>query len=153
PLGRLDGRHAHLDVLIVLAVILTSSDLDDLGALRVVSQHWEFLRNADRAFGQITDGDAVVGVADVKNALAGTIVLVLENREQRIHGVVNVRERALLLSAIDELDRPFVEYIREELREYARAALLRLLDVVEVRTDEVEGPEQRVVEVVPHTVG
>ncbi len=64
-----------------------------------------------------------------------------------------IGERALLAAAVDQLDRPAVEHVREELREHARAALLRLLDVIEVRADEVEGAEQRVVEVVAHAVG
>ena len=93
------------------------------------------------------------GIADVEDAPRGAAVLVLEDGEQSLDRIVDEGEGALLAAAVDQLDRPAVEHVRQELGEDARAALFRLLDVVEVRADEVEGAEQRVVEVVAHAVG
>src|SRR5262245_42062060 len=42
----LDVGHAHLNVLVVLAVVLARGDIDDLGGAGVVAQHGEFLRDA-----------------------------------------------------------------------------------------------------------
>jgi len=53
--------------------------------------------------------------------------------------VVDERERAALLAAVDELDGLLVNDVGDELREEARAAFLLLEDVVELRADPVEG--------------
>ena len=152
-LRRLDGRDAHLDVLVVLAVVLVRGHIDDRCGLGILAQHRELLRDADGALGEIADGDAVVGIADVENAAARAVVLVLQNGQERLDRIVDEGERALLAAAVNEFDRALVEHVGEELREDTRAALFRLLDVVEVGTDEVERAEQRVVEVVTHAVG
>src|SRR5690348_15556761 len=152
-LRRMDGGHPHLDVLVVLAVVVAGRDLDDLRRAGAVAQHRKLLRDADGASGELADRDAVRGAADVEDAARGASLGVLEDGEQALDRIVDIGERALLLPAIDQLDRPAIEDIREELREDARAALLRLLDVVEVRADEIEGTKERVVEIVAHAIG
>src|SRR5882757_7199008 len=89
PLGRLDRRHAYLDVLVVLAVVLTRGDIDDLSALGVFTQNRKFLRNANGALSQIADGHAIVRIADVENTPARALILVLEDGEQRFHSIVD----------------------------------------------------------------
>src|SRR6266404_8670503 len=139
--GGFDVRHAHLDVLVVLAVVLPGGDVDDLRGPGVIAQHRELLRNPDGALREIADRDAVVRITDVENAPAGAAILVFEDREQGLDGIVYVGERALLAAAVDQLDGPLVEHVGEKLGEHPRAAFLGLLDVIEIRTDEVERPE------------
>src|SRR6185437_12898013 len=141
------------DVLVILAVILAGRDVHDFRGASRIAQHRKLLGDAYGALGQITDRDAVGGVADVEDATGGTAAVVLEDRQQTLDGVVDVGEGSLLAAAVDQLYRALVEHVGEELREYARAALLRLLDVVEIGPDEIEGPEQGVVEIVAHPVG
>src|ERR1700681_3842738 len=90
----LDVRHAYLDVLVVLAVVLARGNVHDLSGACGLAQHRELLRDPDGALGQLTDGDAVAGVADVENAPAGAVVLVLEYGQQSFDGVFDVSERA-----------------------------------------------------------
>ena len=85
------------------------------------------------------------GLPMLKMRRVATPSVVLDDPQHAVDRIVDVGEGALLLAAVDELHRLPVHDVREELREHARAALLRLLDVVEVRADPVERPEQRVV--------
>src|SRR6185437_1602662 len=117
----------HLDVLVVLAVVIAGRDLDDLDGARVLAQHRELLRDADGALGEIADRDTVGRIADVEDAARGAPLGILEDGEQTLDRIVDEGEGALLLAAIDQLDRPAVEHVREELGEYAGAALLGLL--------------------------
>src|SRR6266480_7847821 len=92
--GGFDVGYAHLDVLVVLAVVLAGRDIDDLRGPGVVAQHRELLRNPDGALREIADRDAVARVADVENAPAGAAILVLEDRQQGFDGIVDVGEGA-----------------------------------------------------------
>src|ERR1700757_247562 len=148
----LDVGHAHLDVLVVLAVVLAGGHVDDLGGARALAQHRKLLRDADGALRQVAYRDAVAGVADVEYAPARTRVLVLDDGQQALDGIVDVGEGALLVAAVDQLDGPPVEHVGEELREDAGAPLLGLFRVVELGADEVERPEERVIEIVAHTI-
>src|SRR6516162_2220728 len=150
---RLDVGYAYLDVLVVLAVVLARGHILDLRGTGVVAQRRKLLGDADGALRQIADRDAVVRVADVEDAPAGAAALVLDDGEQALDRIVDVGEGALLAAAGDQLDRTPVEHVGEELREHARAAFLRLFRIVEIRADEVERPEQRVIEIVAHSVG
>src|SRR6266446_8910102 len=145
--GGFDVRYAHLDVLVVLAVVLAGGDVDDLRGPGVIAQHRELLRNPDGALCQIADRDAVGRVTDVENTPAGDAIRVLEDRQQGFDSIVDVGKRALLAAAVDQPDRPLVEHVGEKLGEHPRAAFLGLLDIIEIRTDEIERPEQGVVEV------
>src|SRR5207249_515914 len=100
-LRRLDVGHAHLDVLVVLAVVLAGGHIDDLGGTGVVAQHRELLCDPDGALGEIADRDAIGRVADVEYAPAGAPVLVPENGQEALDGVVDVREGAFLAAAVD----------------------------------------------------
>src|SRR5947208_2773656 len=100
-LRRLDVGHAHLDVLVVLAVVLAGGHIDDLGGTGVVAQHRELLCDPDGALGEIADRDAIGRVADVEYAPAGAPVLVPENGQEALDGVVDVREGACLAAAVD----------------------------------------------------
>src|ERR1043165_9347689 len=93
---RLDVGHAHLDVLVILAVILAGRHLEDLGGARVLAQHRELLGDADGALRQIAYRDAVAGIADVEDTPARAPVLVLYDAQQAFDGVVDVGEGALL---------------------------------------------------------
>src|SRR5208283_4071514 len=48
-----------------------------------------------------------------------------------------------LAAAVDQLDRLTAHNVPEELRQHARAALLRIIHAVQARADPVEGAEQR----------
>src|SRR6267378_8419702 len=103
--GGFDVRYAHLDVLVVLAVVLAGGDIHDLRGPGVVAQHRKLLRNPDGALRKIADRDAVGRVADVEYTPAGAAILVLEDRQQGFDGIVDVGKRALLAAAVDQLDR------------------------------------------------
>ena len=78
---------------------------------------------------------------------------VVEDAQQAVDPVVDECERTALAAAIDELDRLPIEDARQELRDDPRTALFRLVDIVEVRPDEIERPEERVIEVVARSIG
>ena len=85
-------------------------------------------------------------IADVVDVAAGDAVLVGDDLHQRRDAVVDVGESALLLAAIDQLDRLAAHDVAEELGDHTRAAFLRRVDGIESRADPVEGTEQRVVQ-------
>ena len=131
-LGVLLGRHA----------ALVADQLDPL-----VAREIESLRHG------IDLGIDLLGADDDPLALA----TLLDDRlvdDQRLLDLLEVEDRfAALLAAVDELQRLLKDHVRDELREESRTALLRLEDVVELRPDPVERPEERVVHVVAHAIG
>src|SRR2546429_8228808 len=58
--GGFDVGYPHLDVLVVLAVVLTGGDVDDLRGAGVGAQHRELLRNPGGAVLEIAAGDSLV---------------------------------------------------------------------------------------------
>jgi hypothetical protein len=89
----------------------------------------------------------IVGrIPDVVDLPRRDAIAILDDLHQRGDAVVDVRERALLRAAIDELDRFAADDVAEKLRDDARAAFLGRVDRVEAGADPVERPEQRVVE-------
>src|SRR5438105_14514750 len=72
-----------------------------VGGAGVVAQHRELLCDPDGALGEIADRDAIGRVADVEYAPAGAPVLVLENGQEALDGVVDVGEGAPLAAAVD----------------------------------------------------
>ena len=77
----------------------------------------------------------------------------MEDFEHAVHGVVDEGEGALLFAAVDELYRLAVYDVVRELREHARRAFLRGLDVVLLGADEVEGAEERELQALVVAVG
>src|SRR5258708_1362779 len=148
-----DGGHALLDVMVIFAEILAGGDGHDLGVGGVFAIFGIVLERGDDVFRQLRDAHVVLRVAEVEDLAGGPAVLVLDDAEKRVDAVVDEGEGAALHAAIDELDGFLEDDVRDELREEARAALLLLEDIVELRPDPVERPEKRVVDVVAHAIG
>src|SRR5256885_16737544 len=68
--GGFDVGYPHLDVLVVLAVVLTGGDVDDPRGTGAVAPLRELLRNPAGALREIADGAAVVRVADAEDTPA-----------------------------------------------------------------------------------
>ncbi len=148
-----DRGHALLDVLIIFSEVGAGGNLHDLGGLHVFGVVGVILEGGDDELGEVGHAHVVAGVADVEDLARGLAVLVLNDAEECVHAVVDEGEGAALLAAVDELEGLLEDDVGDELREEARAAFLRLHDVVELRPDPVEGAEESVVHVVAHAVG
>ena len=79
------------------------------------------------------------GLPMLKILPRGDAVRVLDDLHQRVDAVVDVGEGALLLAAVDQLDRLAAHDVAEELRDHARAAFLRRVDLVELGPIQLNG--------------
>src|SRR4029453_6200503 len=85
-------------------------------------------------------------VADIVDLAAGDAAFVRDDLHQGRDPVVDIGERALLCSAVDQLYPLAADDVPEELGDNPRASFLGLRDRVETSPDPVERAEQRVVE-------
>ncbi|OMP12490.1 hypothetical protein COLO4_03126 [Corchorus olitorius] len=141
-----DLRHAVLHVLVAGAVVGAGSrfhQLDLLGGVFVLVDLGGLFQHH---VGQFTHRVVVRRVADVVDLARGHAVLVGDDAHQRVDAVVDIRERAFLAAAVDELDVLAAHDVAEELRHHARRTFLRGVDRVEARADPVERTEQREVQ-------
>src|SRR4051794_2306142 len=128
--------------LVALAVELLAVDLDQLGPRGLPRQ---LAVHVDHQQGEPADRRVVRRVADVEDLVVGGGAQ--QDRLEPGGGVVDVGEAAPLLPPVDEVHRPAGQQRRHVLREDAWAADVAGGDqVVEARTDEVEGPDDRVVD-------
>jgi len=65
------------------------------------------------SFRELGDTHVVLRIPDIEDAARGTAVLVFDDAQQRVHAVVDERERPALPAAIDELDRFLEDDIRK----------------------------------------
>ncbi len=94
-------------------------------------------------FRELTNRVQIVRIADVVDLAVGDAVRIVDDGGQALDRVVDEGKGASLRAAVDQFDRLAAHDMPQELREHARAALLRIIHAVEAGSDPVEGPEQR----------
>ena len=148
-----DRRHPVLHVLVALAVVGVGAGLDDLHLARAVLVLGILERHRLHHARELGDGVVVARVADVVDLAARHAARVGDDLHQGVDAVVDVGEGALLLAAVDQLDRLAAHDVAQELGDHARAAFLRRAERVEPGADPVEGPEQGEIEALLRAVG
>ena len=104
-------------------------------------------------FRQLFDTRFVIRVADVDDLPVAAAVLVLNDAEQRFDTVADIGKAALLLTALNQLDRRTFDQIEDQLGDGARAADARGVEVIEARPHPVKRPEQGKLQAVLIAVG
>ena len=100
-------------------------------------------RDLEHHLGEAADRIQIVRIADVVDLAVRDAARVVDDAGEAVDRVVDEGEGARLAAAIDQFDRLAAHDVAEELRQHARAALLRIIHAVEPRADPIERTEQR----------
>src|SRR5439155_8699950 len=117
-----DAGLAVQHILVAGAVISSAFDLAETGKGRKTMAERMFVEPRHQHLGQFPNAGFVARVANVEDLAVASVIAVFDDAKEALDAVGDIGEAALLVAAVNELDRRAFDQVENELGDHARAA-------------------------------
>ena len=111
----LDARTSVQHVLVALAVVRTAFEFAVTGEGREAIPQWVLIELFHEHFSQLTDAGFIVRVANIDDLAIARAIVRVDQAEEALDAVGDVREAAALVAAINQQDRRALHEVENQL--------------------------------------